>query len=502
MKCPFCKAENPSDAIYCGECGERIVEKLAFQETDISAFHSEETRKVSSGPRQVLSPGDVFAGRYTIAAVIGEGGMGTVYRADDRVTGQGVALKLVRADRLAGAGAVQRMIREGVTSREIRHPNVVSVYDVGEADGQPYLSMEHLNGLSLRSWTRQQMAAGAECSMQTAARIVLEILAGLEAAHAAGVVHRDLKPENVMLLSQPTDEAVRLKLLDFGIARAGGATDTGVTSTGTARYMAPEQATAPDAVQPSADLYSLSVMFYELLVGVIPQGHWQPPSGGRSDVPAGIDDLIQRGLSNAPRSRPQSAAEYRSLLETALKGGKGPKPKPGPGPKPDPRPPAPNPFANIWPPKREHWLWWGIGAAILAGAILMSDMGGDDPYVGPEGGGQVVGPVYPDPEPQPPPVQPSRLAQLSGSWYDELGNVWSISVADNGYFSGGVMSGPGYGWQMDGQINGSSVTFRVGANGVAAATLQGRLNGSDINYTDNSMGSPIRRSLHINHAPE
>jgi serine/threonine protein kinase len=148
---------------------------------------------------------------------------------------------------------------------------------------------------------------------------VAEILAGLDAAHKAGVVHRDLKPENVMLTTVPNDQGAQLKILDFGVARAAGAGDTGATSLGTRGYMAPEQITAPDAAQPSADLYSLSVMFYELLVGVVPQGHWQPPSGGRSDVPPAIDKLIERGLANNPRVRPQNVAEYGQLLADAMK---------------------------------------------------------------------------------------------------------------------------------------------------------------------------------------
>jgi len=154
--------------------------------------------------------------------------------------------------------------------------------------------------------------------MATAANIIAEILSGLDAAHKAGVVHRDLKPENVMLAGEPTDAGASLKLLDFGVARAAGAGDTGATSLGTRGYMAPEQITAPDAAQPSADLYSLSVMFYELLVGVVPQGHWQPPSAGRSDVPPAIDKLIERGLSNSPRQRPQSVAEYGRALADAM----------------------------------------------------------------------------------------------------------------------------------------------------------------------------------------
>ena len=122
-----------------------------------------------------------------------------------------------------------------------------------------------------------------------------------------------------MLLSEPSDEGIQLKLLDFGIARAPNAGDTGATSLGTRGYMAPEQLTAPDAAQASADLFSLSIMFYELLVGVVPQNYWQPPSGGRSDVPIAVDDLIQKGLSPSPRARQQTVGEYREGLDAAIK---------------------------------------------------------------------------------------------------------------------------------------------------------------------------------------
>jgi serine/threonine protein kinase len=334
MKCPNCQSDVTADARFCGECGQALKQlgKSLVEEpkaasapmpdlAGLRTIDDMETKSPRGAEQRLMDPGEVFAGRYEVQAVIGEGGMGVVYRAHDKLTEKDVALKLIRADRLAGKDAVKRLIREGVTSRDIRHKNVVAVYDVGESDGQPYMSMEFLGGQSLRAWTRKRMQSSTDCSMKTAANVVAEILAGLDAAHAAGVVHRDLKPENVMLLTDPNDQGVFLKILDFGVARAAGAGDTGATSLGTRGYMAPEQITAPDAAQPSADLYSLSVMFYELLVGVVPQGHWQPPSGGRSDVPPAVDKLIERGLANNPRVRPQNVAEYGKALADAMTAG-------------------------------------------------------------------------------------------------------------------------------------------------------------------------------------
>ncbi len=325
MKCPNCKADLTADARFCGACGKPVsqpeVEKVAEPEIDFAALQTVDdvkTHQPSRSEQKRMQPGDIFAGRYNISQLIGEGGMGVVYRATDSLTEKVVALKLIRAERLAGTDAVKRLIREGVTSRDIRHPNVIAVYDVGEAEGQPFMSMEFVAGKSLRAFNREHMQ-GAECSMKTAAGIIREILSGLEAAHKAGVIHRDLSPENVMLLSEPSDVSVQLKLLDFGIARASNSGDTGATSLGKPGYMAPEQMTAPDAAQASADLFSLSVMFYELLVGVVPQNYWQPPSGGRADVPVAIDQLIQKGLSPSPRTRYQTVAEYRDALDAALK---------------------------------------------------------------------------------------------------------------------------------------------------------------------------------------
>lgn len=331
MKCPSCGSNVALDAAFCGECGTRLKAPAPQMEErqplDIAALRTidaeAETRSSGRAAQKIMEKGEVFADRYEIDRLVGEGGMGVVYRARDKLTEQDVALKLIRADRLAGKDAVKRLIREGVTSRDIRHRNVVAVYDVGEYGGQPFMSMEFLAGQSLRAWNRQRMQSGADCSMATASKIIAEILSGLEAAHSAGVVHRDLKPENVMLSGEPTEAGVKLKILDFGVARAAGAGDTGATSLGTRGYMAPEQITAPDAAQPSADLYSLSVMFYELLVGVVPQGHWQPPSEGRTDVPPAIDQLIQRGLSNNPRARPQSTEEYGQILAQAMTGAPG-----------------------------------------------------------------------------------------------------------------------------------------------------------------------------------
>ncbi len=295
-----------------------------------------------------LQPGQVFAGRYKIEAAIGEGGAGAIYRAIDETSEEAVALKVLRAGLAPTPEARKRLVRETILARNIRHANVVAVHDVGSAGEQVYMVMEFLEGQPLRRWLRSQNSRGVDCPVPAASAIIMAILDGLDAAHAQGVVHRDLKPENIFLLSEPGEGAMRLKILDFGLARADGPQASEASMMGTPFYMAPEQLTTPDTARASADLYSLSVMFYELLVGVVPQRHWQPPSRSRADVPQAIDMLIERGLSDHARSRPQSVGEYRAALLTALT-----TPKPAP-PAPaktatEAAPPVPAPVTSAPP---------------------------------------------------------------------------------------------------------------------------------------------------------
>ena len=275
-----------------------------------------------------LSTGQMFGQRYTIEEAIGAGGSGVVYRAMDRLTRKVIALKLLGAQR--GAEALERLLAEALIARDIRHPNVVAVYDVGAYEGRPFIIMEHLSGQTLRRWMNERLSADADIPYALVREIMLAVIDGLEAAHKQNVVHRDLKPENIFLVGEPEEGRVRLKLLDFGLARlVGGGGLSSATTTGTPYYMAPEQITAPDTVKPSADFFSLSVLFYELLVGVLPQGYWQAPSRGRSDVPETVDKLIEAGLSNRPRMRPQSANEFRAgLLGTSADPPAAPAPAP------------------------------------------------------------------------------------------------------------------------------------------------------------------------------
>lgn len=548
--CGNCGANNIDAARFCEACGKPMIKP---EETGLSGLHtidpSFEQPKPDAASKSPLDlkPEDIFVDRYRIVGEIGRGGMGVVYRAHDPVTQRDVALKLIRGDRLAGKDAVRRLVREGVLARDIRHNNVVAVYDVGEVKGLPFLTMELLEGGSLRAWMQKQMRQGNEASMATAANIIREVLAGLEAAHGQSVIHRDLKPENIVLLNEPSDEGVRLKILDFGIARAGGVSETGATSLGTLEYMSPEQVTAPEAAQASADFYSLSVMFYELLIGVVPKGHWQPPSGGRSDVPPAIDKLIERGLSNNPRQRPQSARQYRADLEDAL-AGRTPQPQPGPAPQPPPPQPGPAPqpapkpvaglnpvaafFQNITPAKIA--IMAGV-AVVLIGGIAAATMIDTDElppqntaanynngqsnnqpaYTPPANNQPAYIPPNDDPPPPQPPQQPaanpppdtSRYGVLSGVWIDTKGNRLEVSVSSAGEVEGQVTAGGFAGQGFYGEFTGTLLAYIIG-NDQQGALVQGLAEWVDICHVDypdvdaygQLNGQMVR--FHVNHTTD
>ena len=261
-----------------------------------------------------LTPGDVFNNRYEVVRELGQGGMGVAYLVNDQLSKEELVLKVIHPT-LVDDKARDRMIAEGVMTRKIRNPKVVSVYDVNEADGQIYLVMEYVQGEPLRNWMQSNMVQNVNAPLQQVVRIILEILAGLTAAHETGVVHRDLKPENIMINGDPGSSDFKLRILDFGIA-TGIKTEvftSSVASIGTPLYMAPEQMTAPNAVRESADIYSIGRIFYEMLMDVLPDGTWHPPSEVRSDIPPALDKVIHKALQ-PPKFRYQNAPEFSAAI--------------------------------------------------------------------------------------------------------------------------------------------------------------------------------------------
>ncbi|HKO92110.1 MAG TPA: serine/threonine-protein kinase, partial [Polyangiaceae bacterium] len=278
--------------------------------------------------------GQTLGGRYVVTALIGQGGMGAVYRAEHTQLQKPVALKVLNADMAAHREAAQRFEREALVSARIVHPNVVSATDSGRlADGSLYLVLEFVSGRSLR----QLIDAEKRLPPVRALAIAGQIAEALAAAHAAEIVHRDLKPGNVMLLERDGNSEF-VKVLDFGLARVLGQPSTAEPLTrsgaifGTPEYMAPEQARG-EAVDRRADLYALGVILYEMLSGkppfqapelvaVLIKHLQEPPPPLPADIPAPLAAYVMSLLDKQPAQRPQDALSVvralRRLAPTPL----------------------------------------------------------------------------------------------------------------------------------------------------------------------------------------
>ena len=274
------------------------------------------TRPASASPAVAgPSPGVLFAGRYDIRSTLGKGGMGVVYRAHDRQLDEEVALKVLRGDVLReDPGLLERFKQEIKLARRITHRNVLRTHDFGETGGTPYISMEYLEGVTLKDLVRNKGALPLGVGL----RVAKQACQGLEAAHHGGVVHRDIKPQNMLILP----ETGELKIMDFGISRvsemkgaAAGLTSTGVVM-GTPDYMPPEQAQGKTADFRS-DIYALGVVLFEIFTGKLPfdgasamevvVAHIREapprPRALNPSLPAELETLILRCLEKSPDRR-------------------------------------------------------------------------------------------------------------------------------------------------------------------------------------------------------
>jgi tRNA A-37 threonylcarbamoyl transferase component Bud32 len=249
-----------------------------------------------------------------VLEILGRGGMGVVYKARQKSLGRLVALKLLAPERIADPKFADRFAHEAKALAALNHPNIVTVYDFGQAGGFYYLLMEFVDGVNLR----QAMKAGRFAPEQALA-IVPPVCEALQFAHEHGVVHRDIKPENLLL-----DKEGRVKIADFGIAKMMGAESSGVglwesQPAGTPQYMAPEQKESR-RTDHRADIYSLGVVLYEMLTGELPADQLQPPSQ-RVQVDVRIDEIVLRALEAKPELRFQTASDFRTRVEN-VSGGK------------------------------------------------------------------------------------------------------------------------------------------------------------------------------------
>lgn len=242
--------------------------------------------------------------------LIGVGGMGAVYKGRQPALERWVALKVLRVAHGSDPAFAERFLREARVLARLSHPNIVAVHDFGQNGEFCYLLMEYVDGVNLR----QAMRAGRFRPDQALA-LVPQICAALQFAHESGVMHRDVKPENILL-----DGRGRVKLVDFGIAKllVGESRDPALTLTGfrvgTPQYMAPEQVERPADVDHRADIYSLGVVFYELLTGELPLGRFAAPST-KTPLDARVDEIVMRALAKERELRQQSANEVRTAVE-------------------------------------------------------------------------------------------------------------------------------------------------------------------------------------------
>ena len=323
--CHYCSAVLMEGSRFCSTCGHPVSSNSGTatltsdqpREAPASLAPKRSPEAASASRPLNLSPGTVLGDRYRILGVLGRGGMGMVYKADDLKLGQIVALKFLPVSFSRDYARVERFHAEVRIARQVAHPNVCRVYDVSEVAGHHFLSMEYVDGEDLATLLRR-----IGCLPKTKAlEVAHELCAGLAAAHAKGVIHRDLKPANVMV-----DGRGHARITDFGLAVGEGEKTTGEVA-GTPAYMAPELFAGKPATFQS-DLYALGLVLYELHTGKHPwEGNSIPewrrrhceeppawPSSAGADVDPALERLILSCLEKNPASRPRSALQVAAAL--------------------------------------------------------------------------------------------------------------------------------------------------------------------------------------------
>src|ERR1017187_4470740 len=314
--CPSCHKPLPPD-VPLGLCPECLMKAGLNTGTEPGVEGAQGSGFV---PPPVADIAKLFP-QLEVLEFIGKGGMGAVYKARQPNLDRLVALKILPPTAAGDPGFAERFNREARALARLNHPNIVAVHDFGKAGALHYLVMEFVDGGNLR-----QIEQAGRLAPEQALAIVPQICEALQFAHNEGIVHRDIKPENILL-----DKKGRVKITDFGIAKmlgltAGQAPLTGARDVvGTPHYMAPEQIERPQTVDHRADIYSLGVVFYEMLTGELPLGKFAPPSR-KVQMDVRLDEVVLQALEKEPELRYQQASHVKTAIETIARSeGRGPK---------------------------------------------------------------------------------------------------------------------------------------------------------------------------------
>ncbi|MEL7498882.1 MAG: protein kinase [Planctomycetota bacterium] len=315
LTCPECGAElsDGTSGTPCMACLLKLGMQKWHAEVGTLDMHPTEAQPGGSGSRAASIEPELAAKfpQLEILHLVARGGMGDVYCARQTSLNRLVALKIIRPDAQASQGFADRFVREAQALAKLSHQNIVTVYDFGQADGVYYFIMEYIDGINLR-----QMLRSGKLGPRQALEIVPAVCDALQFAHDKGIVHRDIKPENIMV-----DTEGNVKIADFGLAKL---LDKKTKSTmltkanqvmGTMHYMAPEQFESPLDVDHRADIYSLGVVFYELLTGELPLGRFAPPSK-KVSVDVRLDEIVLQTLEKEPSLRYQRVSELKSDMQS------------------------------------------------------------------------------------------------------------------------------------------------------------------------------------------
>ncbi len=276
----------------------------------------------------MIEIGDKLDNRYRVTGRIAHGGMADVYEAYDIVTRRPVALKLLRLDMMKKKENLERFKRECIAAASLNNPNIVKVYGSGEIDGRPYMANEYIDGRTLRD--KLNVTSGHNLAPLEACEVMLQLTSGVQYIHDHGLIHRDLKPDNLFYLPDGS-----IKISDFGISSPiGSKREKGDAVTGTVYYTAPEilMGGAP-LVQ--SDIYSMGILFYEILVGNVPfdgatpeevavkqiKGHIEEPSRLLTNIPRSLDKIVIKATRKRPAERYKTAMEMHEAVRLAMKDG-------------------------------------------------------------------------------------------------------------------------------------------------------------------------------------